>query len=177
MKKVSALATREVSRATLAEIRRLLLTTFEQDFSDEDWEHTVGGYHFIVEEGGSLVAHASVVERSLEIGSRSLRVGYVEGVGTAPARQREGFGSAAMTAASDHIRSNYEMGALGTDLFNFYDRFGWEKWSGPTYVRRAEGPFHSTEDDGYVMVLRFGPSADVDLSAPISCDERAGDDW
>jgi hypothetical protein len=32
------------------------------------------------------------------------------------------------------------------------------------------------EDDG-VMVLRFGPSAPVDLTAPISCERRRGDDW
>jgi hypothetical protein len=32
------------------------------------------------------------------------------------------------------------------------------------------------EDDG-VMVLRFGPSAAIDLHASMSCDERPGDDW
>jgi hypothetical protein len=82
-----------------------------------------------------------------------------------------------MTAASDHVRTNYEMGALGTDLFGFYNRFGWERWAGPTYVRRAEGLFHTTEEDGFVMVLRFGPSEGVNLTASISCEERVGDDW
>ena len=174
---LSALTTHEVSPGLLDEIQALLLAAFEGDFADEDWEHTVGGRHFIVEDGGSVVAHASVVERVLEVDSRPFRVGYVEGVGTAPTRQREGFGSAAMVAATDHIRSNYEMGALGTDVFAFYERLGWERWTGPTYVRRADGLFHSTEDDGFVMVLRFGSSADMDLSAPISCEERSGDDW
>ncbi len=32
------------------------------------------------------------------------------------------------------------------------------------------------EDDG-IMVLRFGPSQEADLTAPISCDSRPGDDW
>ncbi len=82
-----------------------------------------------------------------------------------------------MAAASDHIRSHYEMGGLGTDLFAFYERLGWERWTGPTYVRRGDELFHSEEEDGYVMVLRFGVSTDLDLGAPISCEERSGDDW
>lgn len=82
-----------------------------------------------------------------------------------------------MGAASDHIRSHYDMGALGTALFGFYERLGWERWRGPTYVRRSDGLFRSEEEDGQVMVLRFGPSSDLDLWAPISCEERSGDDW
>lgn len=174
---VRAAPTREVPEPILNEVRDLLLAGFDGDFSDDDWEHTIGGYHFIVKDRGSIVSHASVVARTLEVASRPLRVGYVEGVATHPARRREGFASAAMMAASDHVRSHYEMGALGTDLFSFYERFGWETWTGPTYVRRADGLSHSQEEDGYVMVLRFGPSANVDLTAPITCEERSGDDW
>lgn len=172
-----AALTPDVPHPILEELRELLLAGFDGDFSDDDWDQTIGGCHFFVEDDGSLVSHASVVPRVIEIGSRPLRVGYVEGVATHPARRRQGFSSAAMTVASDHIRSVYEMGALGTDLFSFYERFGWERWRGPTYIRRTDGLFHSDEEDGYVMVLRFGPSAKVDLSAPISCEERSGDDW
>lgn len=177
MTSVSAVLTLDISASILEEIRELLLAAFDGDFSDDDWEHTIGGSHFIVTDDGSVVGHASVVPRVLEVASRPLRVGYVEGVAAHPARRRQGFASAAMAAASDHIRSHYEMGALGSDLFSFYERFGWERWNGPTYVRRTDGLFRTEEEDGYVMVLRIGPSANVDLSAPISCDERSGDDW
>jgi aminoglycoside 2'-N-acetyltransferase I len=169
--------TREMPARLLTDIHELLLAGFDGDFSDDDWEHTIGGWHFFVEECGSVVSHASVVPRMLEVDSRPFRAGYVEGVASSPARRGEGFASAIMTAASTHIGSHYEIGALGTDLFSFYERFGWERWMGPTYVRRTDGHFHSEEDDGYVMVLRFGPSANVDLAAPITCEERSGDDW
>jgi hypothetical protein len=33
------------------------------------------------------------------------------------------------------------------------------------------------EEDGYLMVLRFGPSEHVDLAESISCEARPGDDW
>ncbi|HVF52842.1 MAG TPA: GNAT family N-acetyltransferase [Actinomycetota bacterium] len=172
-----AATTAELTPATLADIRALLLAAFENDFPEEDWEHTIGGVHFIVEEEGSVVAHASVVPRVLEVDSRPLRTGYVEGVATDPAHQRKRFASLAMTAVSEHIGGQYEMGALGTDLFSFYERFGWERWRGPTYVRRADGLFHSKDEEGYVMVLRCEATEDLDLSAPISCEERSGDDW
>ena len=169
--------TREMPARLLTDLRGLMLEGFDGDFSDDDWEHTIGGWHFFVEDRGSVVSHASVVPRMLEVDSRPFRAGYVEGVATRPARRKAGFASAVMTAASAHIRSHYEIGALGTDLFSFYERFGWERWIGSTYVRRTNGLFHSEEDDGYVMVLRFGASANLDLAAPISCEERSGDDW
>ena len=177
MTRIRALATEDVSPELLVQVRDLLHRAFDGDFSHDDWEHTVGGTHFLVWDGDSLVSHASVVPRVLEVASRPLNVGYVEGVATHPAHRRRGFASVAMAAATDLIRSLYEMGGLGTDLYSFYERFGWERWKGATYVRRTEGLFHSAEEDGYVMVLRFGPSADLDLWAPISCDERSGDDW
>jgi hypothetical protein len=33
------------------------------------------------------------------------------------------------------------------------------------------------EEDGGIMVLRFGATATLDLTAAISCEARAGDDW
>jgi aminoglycoside 2'-N-acetyltransferase I len=175
--RVKAMLTRDFSGGQLAQVRNLLVEAFEGDFSDDDWEHTIGGCHFVVLEGDSIVSHASVVPRVLEVASRPLQVGYVEGVATHPLHRLQGSASAVMAAASDHIRSQYEMGALGTDLFSLYERVGWERWKGPTYVRRTDGLFHSEEEDGYVMVLRFGPSSGLDLWAPISCEERSGDDW
>ncbi len=175
---VLALPTAEVPPDVLEDIHRLMLAAFEGDLTDEDWAHTVGGVHFIVEERGSVAAHASAVPRALEVAGRPFRAGYVEGVATDPAKQRRGLGSAVMSAASEHIRSHFEMGALGTDLFSFYERFGWARWKGPTYVRRDNGELsRSKDEDGFVMVLCFGPSADLDLSAPISCEERPGDNW
>ncbi len=33
------------------------------------------------------------------------------------------------------------------------------------------------EEDAGVLVLRFGPSTDLDLAAPIACESRPGDGW
>jgi hypothetical protein len=75
------------------------------------------------------------------------------------------------------VRAQYELGALGTGEYAFYESLGWERWRGPTLVRAEGGDIRTSWDDGAIMVLRFGRSADADLDAPISCEPRAGDDW
>ncbi|CAN5290968.1 aminoglycoside N-acetyltransferase AAC(2')-Ic [soil metagenome] len=169
--------TAEAAGGLLAQIRDLLVDAFAGDFSDDDWDHTLGGWHVVAVEGGAVVSHAAVVPRVLEMAGRRLRTGYVEGVATAPARQRHGLGSLVLAEVSGVLQGGYEMGALSTGLHDFYARLGWERWRGPTFVRRGPEAVRTPEDDDGVMVLRFGPSADVDLSAPLSCESRRGDDW
>ncbi len=96
---------------SLTEIRRLLVQAFEGGFSEDDWEHTIGGWHVVVADGGVALSHAAVVPRVLEVADRPLHAGYVEGVATAPVRQRQGLGSLAMAEVSELLRSEFEMGA------------------------------------------------------------------
>jgi aminoglycoside 2'-N-acetyltransferase I len=120
--------------------------------------------HYIVGDEGEVRSHVAVVERELHVAGRPLRTGYVENVATRAAEQRRGLGTAVMTAAGEHIRANFELGALGTGEFGFYERLGWERWRGPTSVR-TDGEQRTPDEDGYVMILR------------ISCDWRPGDVW
>ena len=80
------------------EIRALLDAAFAGDFSDDDWAHSLGGTHALVETDGAVVAHASVVPRVLELGTQRVRAGYVEAVAVLPARQGKGLGTAVMRA-------------------------------------------------------------------------------
>ncbi|MDQ3784571.1 MAG: GNAT family N-acetyltransferase [Actinomycetota bacterium] len=177
MPDVLKFTTAEASGDLLMAIRRLLAQAFGGDFSEEDWEHTLGGWHVVVADGGAALTHVAVVPRVLEVADRPLNAGYVEGVGTAPERQREGLGSVAMAEASELIRGEFEMGALSTGYHKFYAAFGWERWLGPTYVRRGSAAVRTEEEDDGVMVLRFGPSKDLDPTASLSCEGRRGDDW
>lgn len=69
--------------------RALLDDAFDGDFSDHDWEHSLGGVHALVWDGPDLVGHAALVARRLLHGGRALRAGYVEGVAVS-ANQRQG---------------------------------------------------------------------------------------
>jgi aminoglycoside 2'-N-acetyltransferase I len=170
-------ATAALPPTRLHEVRSLLDAAFDGDFSDDDWYHTIGGTHVMAVDEDRVVAHASVVARALDLGGRVMRTGYVEGVAAAPGRRGEGLGSSVMGELSAIVRDRFELGALSTDRHTFYERLGWERWRGPTFVRRAGGLDRSEEEDDGVMVLRFGASVDVDLAGPIICEERPGDDW
>lgn len=161
----------------LSEIRGLLDDAFDGQFTDDDWQHTLGGWHVVAEEGGAVVSHAAVVPRVLHLGDRPVRAGYVEGVATAPHRQRRGLGSRVMREVGDIVWEAFEIGALSTELAGFYRRLGWEPWRGPTFVRRGTALLRTEDEDGGVMILRAEGTADADLDAPISCQSRSGDDW
>ena len=169
-----------LSPQELDALRALMDAAFppgNEGFGDHDWEHAVGGTHFLVEVDGEIVSHASVVERTLEIGGRPVRAAYVEAVATAPDRQGRGHGTAVMRAVGDHIRDHFELGALGTGAHHFYERLGWETWQGQAFVRAAEGLTRTPDEEGYILVLRTPTSPAFGLTEPITCDWRPGDVW
>jgi len=161
----------------LAAARALVDEAFSGRFDDTDWAHALGGHHVVVTEGGAVVAHAAVVPRELEVDGRPVGAGYVEAVATAPARQREGLGTCAMVVVGEVIRRHHQLGALSTGSPGFYERLGWERWRGPTFVRRGGELVRTPDEDAGIMVLRVGSGAVVDLHAVISCEARSGDDW
>jgi aminoglycoside 2'-N-acetyltransferase I len=169
--------TADVPAQLLEEIRRMLDEAFDGDFSDDDWEHMLGGDHVVVIDQGVVVAHAAAVPRRIEVGGRPFETGYVEAVATSPSRQGQGLGSRAMTEVTALVRRRFQLGALSTDRHSFYERLGWQRWEGPTFVRSGSAVRRTPDEDDGVMVLRFGTSADLDLRLPIMCEARVGDDW
>jgi aminoglycoside 2'-N-acetyltransferase I len=174
-------STPELRPQEIAAIRALLVAAFGPDederFGDDDWDHALGGVHFVLELDGEIVAHASVVERDLHVDGRPLRTGYVEAVGTAPDRQGMGLGSLVMADVTSYIRDTYEVGALGTGRHHFYERLGWLTWRGPAFVRTADGIHRTPDEDGDILVLATLSSPPLDRGGSISCDWRRGDVW
>jgi aminoglycoside 2'-N-acetyltransferase I len=146
-------------------------------FTGEDWDHAVGGVHFLLERDTEILAHASVVERELHADGHVLATGYVEAVAVWPAHQRRGHGSALLREVGAYIDRTFPLGALGSGEIPFYERLGWIVWKGPTFVRTGAGLVRTVEEDGYVLVRLTPTSPDLDPTAPISCDWRSGDVW
>jgi aminoglycoside 2'-N-acetyltransferase I len=172
--------TSELTATETADVRDLLVRAFEDGdgFTDEDWQHALGGIHFLVKRIDTVLAHAAVVDRLLHVGDQPVRAGYVEAVGVEPGEQRTGLGTRVMTAVSEHIRRNFELGALGTGAHGFYERLGWHTWRGPSRVLMPDGTVASTpEDDGYLLVLDTPSSPTLDPKAPLTCAWRPGDVW
>jgi aminoglycoside 2'-N-acetyltransferase I len=169
--------TADLDAATLALARALLDEAFEGDFSDEDWEHGLGGMHALVWEGPELIGHASLVQRRLLHDGRALRAGYVEAVGVRADRRGRGHGAAMMAALERVLRGAYDLGALGAtdDAVRLYEARGWKRWAGPTSALTPDGIRRTQDDDGSVYVLPVAIM--LDLAGELTCDWRDGDVW
>lgn len=172
--------TRDLTPDQVAGIRRLLWEAFAGDddpFTETDWQHAVGGAHFLLERDGAVVTHASVVEREILVAGVPLRTGFVEAVATLPRLQGQGLGTRVMRAVTAHVRDTFELGALGTGRHHFYERLGWVTWRGPSSVMTPEGTFGTPDEDGYILLLATTNSPPLDPAAPIACHWRPGDVW
>ncbi len=172
-------ATAELDPAAVRALRTLMAAAFDDGFTDDDWDHALGGRHVLLLEDGEVVAHASVVPRRLRAGERWLDAGYVEAVAVDPARQGAGAGTAVMRRIGEVVRAEHDLGALSTSAHGFYARLGWERWRGPTWVLTGDGadPLRTADEDDGIMVLRHGPSASLDVTLALACEERCGDSW
>lgn len=168
--------THELDAATLRETRVLLDDTFDGDFSDQDWEHALGGVHALVLAEGELIGHGSVVQRRLLHVGRALRAGYVEAVGVRKDRQGRGHGAAIMEAL-EGVLSAYDLGALSAseEAVTFYAARGWQLWRGPSSALTPNGVVRTEDEDGGIFVLPLG--VPLDLSGALVCDWRDGDLW
>jgi aminoglycoside 2'-N-acetyltransferase I len=179
--RIRTLPTVELTGHDIGTIRAILTAAFLEDehggFAEDDWQHALGGTHFVLELDGSIVGHASVVKREIEIGEQPLRTGYVEAVAIEPGHQRSGLGSRLMAAVNEHVDAEYELGALGTGTQPFYEQLGWEVWQGRSGVRAANGVENTPDEDGYILVRRTPRSPALDPTDPITCEWRPGDVW
>jgi aminoglycoside 2'-N-acetyltransferase I len=134
-------------------IRGFLNEAYEGDFSDSDYENALGGRHFMIVVGGHLIAHASVVTRSISIDDTAWSVGYVEAVAVAADFRGRTFGRQIMQQVTDFCRDNFEVAVLSTGEHGFYERFGWVRLDAKTFVETANGLVRTEEDDDCLMLL------------------------
>lgn len=169
--------TSDLDNETRQSAHQLLIDAFDGEFSEEDWEHALGGMHALVYYRGALIAHAAVVQRRLLYRGTPLRTGYVEGVAVREDWRGQGLGSALMDGAEQVIRGAYQLGALtpSESARDLYLGRGWLQWRGPTSVLAPSGLTRTPEDDTCVFVLPVG--VDLDPTADLVCDWRSGDVW
>jgi len=161
----------------LTQIRQLCDLAFNGEFGHDDWAHALGGQHVVARLEGTVIGHTAVVTRRITIDGAPFNSGYVEAVATHPDAQASGVGTAVMTAVNDIVRQWFDLGVLSTSAHHFYERLGWERWQGPTSVRRSHGIVRTEDEDDGIMVLVVGPGRAVATTGEIMCEERTGDDW
>ena len=150
---------------------------FAGEFTDTDWENTLGGMHALIRHHGAIIAHGAVVQRRLLYRGAALRCGYVEAVAVREDWRGQGLAIAILDACEQVIRGGYQLGALSSSDRGrrLYTLRGWLPWHGPTSVLAPTGTTRTPEDDGTVFVLPVGIS--LDPAAALTCDWRDGDVW
>jgi aminoglycoside 2'-N-acetyltransferase I len=169
--------TADLDAKTLAAARDLLYAVFEDEMTEHDWEHCLGGVHATLWEDGDLIGHAAVVQRRMLHDGRALRTGYVEGVAVRSDRRVRGHGAWLMDAVEHVVRGAYDLGALGAtdEAATFYEHRGWQLWRGPTSALTPNGVIDTPDEDGSIYVLPG--TTPLDLSGRLTCDWRDGDVW
>lgn len=169
--------TADLDNETREGARDMVVEAFDGDFSDADWEHALGGMHALIWRHGLLIAHAAVVQRRLLHNGTALRCGYVEAVAVREDWRGQGLGSAVLDAVEQVIRGAYQLGALSSSApaQEMYTARGWLRWRGTTSVLSPTGLVRTPDDDDSLFVLPV--TVEVDDTAEISCDWRAGDVW
>ncbi len=168
--------TADLDDTTKTAIRALMNAAFD-GVSDDTFDNVLGGMHTLVFEDGELIGHASVIQRRLLHGGRSLRTGYIEGVAVRSDRRRRGHGDAMMAVLERIVRSSYHLGALGAsrDGARLYTSRGWQLWRGPSAVLSPGGIRRTPSNDGDLYVLPT--SVEVDVDGDLTCDWRPGSAW
>ena len=178
MATVRTVPTSDLTDDDRAAIRRLLDDAFAGGFDDDDWDHCLGGLHFLADGHGTPVAHAAVVQRRFLHGGRSLRGGYVEAVAVGPRWRGQGFAAAVMAEAERVIDRAYDLGALSASTAGrgLYESRGWLPWQGDTAVLAPAGLTRTPEDDDSTFVRPL-PGRPLDRTGVLACDWRDGDVW
>jgi len=169
--------TADLDSETRQRVCQMVTDAFAGDFTDNDWEHALGGMHALIWQHGAIIAHAAVVQRRLIYRGKALRCGYVEGVAVREDCRGQGLVHALMDGCEQVIRGAYQLGALSSSVRarSLYTARGWSPWRGPTSALTPTGPTRTPGDDGTVFVLPV--EIRLDTSAELMCDWRAGDVW
>ena len=176
MTRLQTAHTAHLDPPTLRQVRELLEFAFGS-FSEDDWDHTLGGIHAVLWDGDTVVAHGSVVQRRLVHGRHALRTAYVEGVAVHPDHRRRGYASQVMADLEAVARGGYDLAALSASAMAsaMYQTRGWPPWRGPLAVLTPYGTAPTPGEAGSILVLPG--RATVDLDGELTCDWRDGDVW
>jgi aminoglycoside 2'-N-acetyltransferase I len=178
MTDVSIVESGEPSESQLAAAQALVRSSFGGSFREHDWLHAIDGVHVMVWDGGLLVAHASVVPRTLWHDDDVFDTGYVEAVAVHSDHRGSGLGAVVMDRAESIIRSRHELGALNAveSAAGFYAARGWQPWTGPTQALAPDGLIDTCDAEDRIFVLPLGQSR-LDVGGVLTCDWRVGDLW
>ncbi|EST33645.1 GNAT family N-acetyltransferase [Streptomyces roseochromogenus] len=168
--------TADLDPCELLAARALLDAAFDGGFSEEDWDHGLGGLHVLVHDGTGLAAHGAVVMRRIRHRGRWLRAGYVEAVAVRPDVRRKGIGGRVLGELERVIGRAYDLGALSASPEGalLYTARGWRQWGGQVHGLSPDGIVRLPEEEAGMYVWPALAGA-LDPAEEFVLDWRDGD--
>jgi aminoglycoside 2'-N-acetyltransferase I len=172
---IHAIVSSKLGDEVRTELLRVCNDAYREDISG--YLTNIGpGLHLLGRVDGELVAHAMIVERTLQVARAPvLRTAYVELVATHPKHQRRGYASRLLREIVPHIQS-FDIAALSPSAEEFYARLGWQSWRGELSVRRESAVEPTPNEVVMVMPLPRTPPS-LSLDEPLSIEWRTGEIW
>ena len=133
----------------------------QYQWGENDWS-------LLLRTENEIVCHVGLVDRTITVGGRPVRVGGVGAVATAPAWQRRGCARQLMETAAAFMRDELHVAAglliCGDSRVPYYGRLGWQAVPGPLLVDQPQGKVVLPTN---IMVLLFSetpwPAGPIDL--------------
>jgi aminoglycoside 2'-N-acetyltransferase I len=148
----------DINRELSEKIKSMLHRAYEGDFSEEDWEHTLGGVRYLGWIGDSLIANGSICSRTIWLNDIEIYVGYIEAIAVEPKFWSKGYGTQLMQLISIDTLSAYSVSMLFTSEKGFYRQVGWTDFRGESFVKLSDKEVRTANDDQGLMFL--GSDAD-----------------
>ena len=127
-------------------------------------------------DGDTIIGHAALVERQMQVNGVPVTVGYVEGVAVHPDRQGQGHGKSLMQILCARAQETYAVTMLSTGKQGFYEKLGWVRFLGKSYVTENEQMVRTADEDEGLMVLAANASWHT-RDCVVVCNWREGDVW
>lgn len=139
--------------------------------AEDKYEWAPPDWTLLMRSGGDLVCHLAIVEQTIRVGDRAVRVAGIGGVMTPAEWQGRGLARAAMERAAEFMRgrSRISFGLLlcSESLLRYYSRMGWRRVADPVVFDQPGGKLTWEEE---AMWLPCGeddwPDGVVDLCGP-----------
>jgi predicted N-acetyltransferase YhbS len=161
-------ATRQLPAADYQRLDDWLSRAFADDDFGRQYQWGGNDWNLLLKTEAEIVSHVGVVDRTITVAGRPLRVGGVGAVATAPAWQRRGYARQLMEAAAAFMRAELRMAAglliCGDSRVPYYRHLGWQTVPGPLLIDQPQG---KVEMPTNILVLLFSetswPAGTIDL--------------